>query len=71
MHWKSENFNFKLLVTLPNDTEAGKIVSVTESLLLLKSQTLSSTNDLTIYFGQCISTKRDPFVRSNLLLIAY
>ena len=38
--FQNEISNFKLLVTLPNDTEAGKTVSATERLLLLKSKTI-------------------------------
>ena len=40
MHFKSEISNFKLLVALPNNTEAGKRSSATENLLLLESQTI-------------------------------
>ena len=39
MHSKSKISNFKLLVILPNNTEADKRDSATENLLLLKSKT--------------------------------
>ena len=35
-----------------------------EELISRKSKHLSTTNDLTAHFGQCISTKNDPFVRN-------
>ena len=35
-----------------------------EELICRKSEHLSTTNDLPIHFGQCISTKDDPFVRN-------
>ena len=35
-----------------------------EELISRKSENLSTTNDLTVHFGQCISTKDDPFVRN-------
>ena len=35
-----------------------------EELISRKSEHLSTTNDLTVHFGQCISTKDDPFVRN-------
>ena len=69
MRPKSKVSNFELLVTLPNNTEAGKIVSATdhpigydrigqnksvhdEELISRKSEHLSTTNDLTVHFGQ-------------------
>ena len=61
MHSKSETSNFKLLVTLSNNTEASKRVSAAESLLLLKSQTIFRAQMAD--FVQCISSK-DPLVRS-------
>ena len=36
-----------------------------EELISRKAEHLSTTNDLTVHFGQCISTKKDLFVRSN------
>ena len=70
MQSKSVFFFFKLLVTLPNYTEAGKRVNATVSRLRLKKQDhLSSTDDLTVHFGQCISTKDDPFVQNTALLL--
>ena len=49
-------------MTLPNNTEAGKRVNATGSLLLVKRGTK---------FGQYISTKDDLFVRNTALLITY
>ena len=60
MHSKNEFFN--LLLALQNNTEAGKRVSETESLLLLKNHMIFQVQ--MAHFGQCISTKDDPFVRS-------
>ena len=55
--------------------EADKRVSATESLLLLKSQTIFQAQ--MTYFGQCISSKDNPSVRNitnrvkaNSILIA-
>ena len=71
MHSKNDFFYFKLLVTLPNNTEAGKRVSATEITTFEKQNHISSTDDLTVHFGQCISTKDDPFVPNTALLVAY
>ena len=75
MRSKSKKFNFKLLVTLQNNTEAGKRVSATESLLrstiFEKQDHRSSTDDLTVHFGQCMSTRDDLFVQNTALLITY
>ena len=35
-----------------------------EEIIFRKPKHLSTTNDLTVYFGQCISTKDDPLVRN-------
>ena len=37
---------------------------------LRKAEYLSTTNDLTVHFGQCISIKKDSFVRNTVLLNA-
>ena len=54
--------NVKLLLTVPNNTEAGKRVSATESLLLLKSQTIFQAQ--IAYFAQYILSKDNAFVRN-------
>ena len=42
-----------------------------EELICRKAEHFSTTNDLTVHFGQCISTQKDLFVRSTAELIAY
>ena len=78
MDSKSEISNIKLLVH-PIDWDifyfeqdvSGKKKSVRdEELISRKAEHVSITYDLTVHFGQCISTK-DPFVRSAALLIVY
>ena len=73
-------------MTLPTNTEAGKesVLLIhpigydrsgqNKSLRdeeLRNAEHLSTTKDLTVHFGQCISTKKDPFVRNISSLNAY
>ena len=69
MYCKSEISNFELLVTLSSNTEAGKRVSVAESLLLLKSRTIFQAHTILLYI--LVKIFQDPFVGNTALLIAY